>query len=94
LEDHRAACGANPFRCDGNLNPREFWNINLSHPINASATPVYELCERDKKSHEFPFEKEGNQYSYSGIFHNRPRTKGFDVDVCLSGKIAVSRLKI
>lgn len=24
----------------------------------------------------------------------RPRTKGLDVDVCLSGKIAVSRLKI
>lgn len=77
-----------------NQNPGEFWNINLPHPISESVNPVYELCERDKNPHEFDFEKKGNQYSYSGIFHNRPRTKGFDVDVCLSGKIAVSRLKI
>ena len=68
-------------------------NINLPHPLGASDNPPFRLCERDTKPHAFTFAQQGNRYAYSGVFHERPRTRGLDVDVCLSGEIAVSRLK-
>lgn len=72
----------------------EFLNINLPHPITDKSDLAYQFCARDKKPHRFDFEKDGEHYRYAGIFHNRPRTRGLDVDVCLSGKVSVSRLKV
>jgi len=76
------------------LLPAQFWNINMPHPLSASSFPEYQHCGPDKSSHKYVFKKNSEHYSYSGIIHNRPRTKGEDVDVCFGGKIAVTRLEI
>jgi len=37
---------------------------------------------------------EGDQYYYAGEYGKRDRTPGTDVDVCFSGKIAVTLLRL
>lgn len=76
------------------LESGSFWNINLPHPILDRSILEYEACDLDKNPHTFDFKLKGDQYRYSGVFHNRPRTQRRDVDICLSGKIAVSKLTI
>jgi 5'-nucleotidase len=76
------------------LDSGNFWNINLPHPIHDLSILEYNECDLDKKPHLFDFKIENGQYRYSGIFHNRPRTQGRDIDICLSGKIAVSKIEI
>ncbi len=76
------------------LLPGQFWNINMPHPLTELLFPEYQRCGLDKNSHKYVYQKNSDHYSYSGIIHNRPRTKGEDVDVCFGGKIAVTRLEI
>lgn len=74
--------------------PGAYWNINLPHPLDADAALIDQVCDCDNLPHRFGFEKKDGQYWYAGVFHDRPRTPGRDVDVCLSGRIAVTRLKV
>jgi len=83
-----------PIVMEKTLMPGQFWNINLPHPIRAASELEYQWCEQDKNPHDFVFEREQDHYQYTGIFHNRPRTNGLDVDVCLSGKVSITRLGI
>lgn len=76
------------------LDPWQFWNINLPHPLTASVFPEYQFCGLDKNPHKYSFHKNSDQYRYTGVIHNRPRTAGMDVDVCFSGKISVTLLKV
>jgi len=76
------------------LKPGQFWNINMPHPFNASSVLEYQYCGLDKNSHDYVFQKNSDQYRYTGIIHNRPKTNGKDVDVCFGGKISVSLLEI
>jgi len=37
---------------------------------------------------------DGDHYFYRGVYGQRPRSPGRDVDVCFSGSIAVSLLRL
>jgi 5'-nucleotidase len=71
-----------------------FWNVNIPHPLTKDSGLEYEYCDLDTNPHKYEYQKEGNSYTYVGTIHERPRDPGKDVDVCFSGKIAISCIPI
>lgn len=76
------------------LAPGEFWNVNLPSPLDPDQDVPWQWCPRDRHAHSYRFvEKEGH-YHYKGTIHDRPHSRGSDVAVCFSGKIAITRMEI
>jgi len=71
-----------------------FWNVNLPHPLDPESAPEYVFCELDTGPHNYVYRREGQSYLYEGTIHERPRQPGRDVDVCFSGKTAITLLKV
>lgn len=68
-----------------------FYNVNL--PFNPeSDTPELVFCEPDPSAHDVRYRQEEDGYHYEGLFLNRGRKPGLDVDVVWTGKVAVSEL--
>jgi len=72
----------------------QFWNINLPGPITISSTLEHVRCPLDKHPHIYRYSENGDAYQYEGTIHNRPRSMGSDVDVCFTGKIAITRMEV
>lgn len=70
-----------------------YWNVNLPHLDPGEAAEVV-YCEPDRKRLDVRFTREGASFRYSGSYHGRPRTPGFDVESCFAGNITVSRLQV
>jgi 5'-nucleotidase len=77
-----------------NLEPGHFWNVNLPHPLAYESRPEVQFCSLDTNPHDFIYQRDGDQFKYLSDFHSRPRDHGKDVDVCLGGKISVTRIAI
>ena len=71
-----------------------FWNINLPHLESGSAIPEIVFCELDTAPLPVKFRNENGMLFYSGNYHERQRCPGKDIDVCFSGKIAVTELRL
>lgn len=71
-----------------------FWNVNLPHPDHAARELEVVFCGLDTRPHGVRFHREGDVFVYTGDYHERPRQPGRDVDVCLSGRIAVTRIPL
>ncbi len=70
------------------------WNINLPClPPDADEPEVVE-CPLDLSPLPLAFEREESGLRYAGRYSERPRVDGFDVDVCFSGKIALTKIPI
>lgn len=77
------------------LVPGHFWNVNLPHPIRKNAKVAYEFCELDTHPHNYGYQQNGNELTYKGSIHKRPRDPGKDVAVCFDeGRIAITRLAV
>ena len=74
--------------------PEGFWNVNF--PIWEPSQPEPQLveCHLDLNRHDVRFEPFEDRWHYRGIYRDRPRTEGHDVDVCFAGQIALTRLTI
>ncbi len=72
----------------------KFWNVNLPHTLEYSSDPEFRHCFPDTNPHDFIFEKNSDTYSYAGDFHERPRSGGSDVDLCLRGFISLTLLEV
>jgi len=74
----------------------EFWNVNLPCGGAEDAADDAEIvfCDLEPGHLQVEYEVDGEHYHYRGVYHDRPRTTGRDVDVCFSGKIAVTKLKL
>ncbi|MET0286108.1 MAG: 5'/3'-nucleotidase SurE [Polyangiales bacterium] len=75
------------------LQQGQLYNVNLPFAPE-SDEPEIVLCAPDPSPHDVKFDIVQGGYQYSGVFLNRPRIKGLDVDVVFAGKIAVSVLTI
>jgi len=53
-------------------------------------------CLKKKSSQPLPleFKTDGDRVTYAGRYHLRDRAPNSDVDVCFSGKIAVTQMHI
>lgn len=72
-----------------------FYNVNFPHLDPGSAEPPIVICPLDP--HPLPLSyrhEEDGQHYYDGDYHSRLRTPGADVDVCFSGSIAVTKIRL
>lgn len=74
--------------------PGSFWNINLPHGEPGAPAPEVVTCPLDPAPLPLSFREEGEHLHYNGDYHGRRRVPGSDVDVCFSGKIAVTRVSL
>ena len=72
--------------------PRSFWNVNLPYLQPEEADPEMVFCSPSCDPLPTKYQVNGEQYQYIGDYGQRDRTPGTDVDVCFSGKIAISQI--
>lgn len=72
----------------------EYWNVNLPCPAPGPADPPVVECAVDTNPVDLAYAVDGDHYSYRGVYVQRPRSPGRDVDVCFDGSIAVSLLRL
>jgi 5'-nucleotidase len=70
-----------------------YWNVNLPHLAPGETAEVVH-CEPDRKRLDVRYTRKGESFHYSGSYHERLRTPGFDVERCFAGNITVSRLRV
>jgi 5'-nucleotidase len=91
--DH--ACPVLHMLMSRGLAPGHFWNVNLPHPIRKNSELAYEFCELDTHPHNYAYHQNGDELTYTGTIHERPRDAGKDVAVCFDEKrIAITRLAV
>ncbi|NEQ22988.1 MAG: 5'/3'-nucleotidase SurE [Microcoleus sp. SIO2G3] len=76
------------------IEPGTFWNVNLPHLEPGSPDPEIVFCQPCIQPLPVNYRVEGDNYYYSGEYSKRKRTPGTDVDVCFSGCIAVTQLRL
>lgn len=69
-----------------------FWNVNFPDCGGDDTLPEIVLCPLEWQPLPVRFDLEEGRYHYRGVYHDRPRHPGTDVDVCFSGKIAVTQI--
>ncbi|MBD2157860.1 5'/3'-nucleotidase SurE [Leptolyngbya sp. FACHB-16] len=74
--------------------PGLFWNVNLPHPEDETAEPEIIFCAMCTQPLPTEYVIEGEHYRYAGRFGDRRRDPGADVDVCFSGNIAVTAMRV
>ncbi|MGK7875887.1 MAG: 5'/3'-nucleotidase SurE [Xenococcaceae cyanobacterium] len=74
--------------------PGSFWNVNLPHLEPGSADPEVVFCEPSTEPLPVSYRVEGDLYYYEGEYAKRDRASGTDVDVCFSGNIAVTQIRL
>ncbi|MEA5527372.1 5'/3'-nucleotidase SurE [Nodularia spumigena] len=76
------------------LEPGSFWNVNLPHLQPGDPDPQMVFCLPCTKPLPINYRIDGDDFYYVGEYSKRDRTPGSDVDVCFSGNIAVTQLKV
>lgn len=72
------------------VTPGTLWNVNLPHLLADDPDPEVVLCPTDPSPLPLDFVHQANGAVYSGDYQNRARLPGHDVEVCFSGRIAIS----
>ncbi|AKG23667.1 5'/3'-nucleotidase SurE [Calothrix sp. 336/3] len=76
------------------LEAGSFWNVNLPHLLPEAPEPEIIFCPACTKPLPINYRVEGNEFYYAGVYQNRDRTPGSDVDVCFGGNIAITQLRV
>ena len=74
--------------------PGAIWNVNFPDLEDVTATSRTIRCPLEPGHLPVRYEASDNRFRYRGIYADRPRRPGSDVDVCFSGNIAVTRLRL
>lgn len=74
--------------------PGSFWNVNLPHLQPGTPDPPIVFCPLSTQPLPVEYRIEGEYFYYVGEYGKRPRAPGTDVDVCFSGKIAVTEINL
>ncbi|PZV17405.1 MAG: 5'/3'-nucleotidase SurE [Pseudanabaena sp.] len=78
------------------LPPQSYWNVNLPHLEIADLDSIPEIvfCEKSSQPLPLEFKSDGDRVTYAGRYNLRDRSPNTDVDVCFSGKIAVTQMSV
>ncbi|NDJ23507.1 5'/3'-nucleotidase SurE [Nostoc sp. B(2019)] len=76
------------------LEPGSYWNVNLPHLQPGEPSPEVVFCQPCTKPLPVNYRVDGENFYYVGEYGKRDRTPGSDVDVCFSGNIAVTQLRL
>lgn len=76
-----------------------FWNVNFPHlplPGAGRESPVPEMvfCRAGRQPLPTQLKRQGNQFIYVGDYSGRKRDPGDDVDICFSGRIAITQRQV
>lgn len=71
----------------------QLYNVNLPFAPEGEE-PEIVFCGPDPSPHDVRYTAVEGGYEYAGVFLDRPRQAGLDIDVVFAGKIAVSVLTI
>ncbi|MEM6425553.1 MAG: 5'/3'-nucleotidase SurE [Cyanobacteria bacterium P01_D01_bin.128] len=74
--------------------PGTFWNVNLPFPQPGGSEPKMVFCNCCTQPLPTQFAVENSQFRYVGRYGDRQRDPGGDVDVCLSGNISVTQIRL
>lgn len=74
--------------------PGTFWNVNLPSLEADAPEPDIVFCALCTQPLPIDFERKGDQFFYVGEYGKRSRDPGADVDVCFSGQISVTQVKL
>jgi 5'-nucleotidase len=76
------------------VEPRTFWNVNLPHLEPGSPDPEIVFCPLCTQPLPTAYRLEGELLHYAGEYSQRTRDLGGDVEVCFSGKIAITQIRL
>jgi 5'-nucleotidase len=71
-----------------------FWNVNFPYLDKPLRDPEIVYCNIDTSPLPLAYRLEGADAWYSGVYRERERRAGGDIEVCLGGRIAVSRIDL
>jgi 5'-nucleotidase len=74
--------------------PGCFWNVNLPHLEPDAPEPEVVFCPLDPSPLPLQYRIEEGRATYCGVYQNRRRQPGRDVDVCFGGAIAVTLIRL
>lgn len=77
--------------------PGMLWNVNLPHPVETTPhgpDPEIVECPVDNTPMALTFARDDHTYRYDGPYWERPRREGGDVELCFSGYITVSPVRL
>lgn len=74
--------------------PGKFWNVNLPHLQADDPDPDMVFCATCTQPLPTAFKVEDGQFYYVGQYGDRDRDPDADVDVCLSGHISISEIRL
>ncbi len=69
-----------------------FWNVNLPDSAMQAEEPEVVFCRTDPHPLPVRYRLEDGRLRYHGVYQERLRAPGHDVDVCFSGAIAVTEI--
>lgn len=76
------------------LEPGSFWNVNLPHLPPDAPEPEIIFCPLCTQPLPAAYRLEGEHLHYVGEYGSRVRDSGSDVEVCFSGNVAVTKIRI
>ncbi|MGG6294285.1 5'/3'-nucleotidase SurE [Leptolyngbya sp. AN02str] len=76
------------------LEPGSFWNVNLPPLTLADPEPELVFCPLCTQPLPLEFVLEDDAWRYAGEYPKRDRDPQADVDVCFSGNIAITKIKL
>ncbi|UBF26234.1 5'/3'-nucleotidase SurE [Kovacikia minuta CCNUW1] len=76
------------------LEPGTFWNVNLPHLETNAPMPEIVFCHPCTQPLPATYQIEGDYFYYKGEYSKRLRDPGSDVEVCFSGRIAVTQIRV
>jgi 5'-nucleotidase len=71
----------------------KFYNVNLPFAPE-SDEPELVFCPPDPSPHDVRYLQSPEGYTYAGVFLDRPRKPGCDVDMAFAGKVTISVLSV
>jgi 5'-nucleotidase len=71
----------------------QFYNVNLPFSPESDA-PELVFCGPDPSPHDVRYSRDSDSLRYAGVFLDRGRKPGSDVDVLMRGKVSISVLSI
>jgi 5'-nucleotidase len=74
--------------------PGRFWNVNLPQPAEPPEEPEVVFCHVDPNPLPVDFHVADGKLHYRSRYQSRRQTAGHDVEVCFSGRIAVSLISL
>ncbi|PSB26828.1 5'/3'-nucleotidase SurE [Stenomitos frigidus] len=74
--------------------PGTYWNVNLPHLDTDAPTPDIVFCQPCTQPLPGNYRVDGDYFYYAGEYAGRRRDIDSDVDMCFSGRIAITQIRL